>query len=90
MQQQIFSLATWGPGEGPKDQISFNVNYEVNFKDFYTKCVFSQIKYKKQLFQNFHYMFLVMPQMWDLGVTVVKKKFWAFFKGALLIACSGF
>ena len=31
-----------GPGEGSKDQISFNFNYKVNFKDFYTKlCVCS-------------------------------------------------
>ena len=28
------------PGEGSKGQISFNFNYKVNFKDFYTKlCV---------------------------------------------------
>ena len=32
----------WGPGEGSKGQISFNFNYKVNFKDFYTKlCVCS-------------------------------------------------
>ena len=31
-----------GPGEGSKGQISFNFNYKVNFKDFYTKlCVCS-------------------------------------------------
>ena len=24
----------WGLGEGPKGQISFNLNYKVNFKDF--------------------------------------------------------
>ena len=24
----------WGPGEGPKGQISLNLNYKVNFKDF--------------------------------------------------------
>ena len=35
-----FGPAPWGPGEGPKGQISFNFNYKVNFKDFYTKlCV---------------------------------------------------
>ena len=34
--------APWGPGEGSKIQISFNFNYIVNFKDFYTKlCVCS-------------------------------------------------
>ena len=25
------------PGEGSKGQISLNINYEVNYKDFYTK-----------------------------------------------------
>ena len=35
--QTFFGPAPWGPGEGPKGQISFNFNYEVNFKDFYTK-----------------------------------------------------
>ena len=35
----------WGqpPGDGSKSQISFNFNYKVNFKDFYTNlCVCSQ------------------------------------------------
>ena len=37
-----FGPAPWGPGEGPKGQISFNFNYKVNFKDFYSKlCVCS-------------------------------------------------
>ena len=31
----------WGPGEGPKGQISLNFNYKVNFK---TLCVFSHMK----------------------------------------------
>ena len=31
----IFLVRTpWGLGEGPKGQISFNLNYKVNFKDF--------------------------------------------------------
>ena len=35
----------WGPGEGPKGQISLNLNYKVNFKDFKTKlCVSSHIR----------------------------------------------
>ena len=35
-----FGPAPWGPGEGSKSQISFNFNYSVNFKDFYSKlCV---------------------------------------------------
>ena len=38
----FFGPAPWGPGEGSKGQISFNFNYKVNFKDFYTKlCVCS-------------------------------------------------
>ena len=32
----------WGLGEGSKGQISFNLNYKVNFKDFLSKlCVSS-------------------------------------------------
>ena len=35
-----FAPTPWSPGEGSKGQISFNFNYKVNFKDFYTKlCV---------------------------------------------------
>ena len=44
MQQHHFFWvpAPWGLGEGPKCQISLNLNYKVDFKDFYTKlCVFS-------------------------------------------------
>ena len=38
----FFGPAPWGPGEGSKSQISFNFNYKVNFKDFYSKlCVCS-------------------------------------------------
>ena len=37
-----FGPAPWGPGEGPEGQISFNLDYKVNFKDFYSKlCVCS-------------------------------------------------
>ena len=32
--------APWGPVEGSKGQISFNFNYKVNLKDFYTKLLF--------------------------------------------------
>ena len=41
--------APWGPGEGSKGQISFDFNYKVNFKDFYTKlcvCVLTNEIYK--------------------------------------------
>ena len=37
VQRQFFCPAPWGPGEGFKGQMSFNFNYKVNFKDFYTK-----------------------------------------------------
>ena len=38
----FFGPALLDPGEGSKGQISFNFNYKVNFKDFYTKlCVCS-------------------------------------------------
>ena len=38
----FFGPAPWGPGEGSKGQISFNLNYKVNFKDLYSKlCVCS-------------------------------------------------
>ena len=36
--------APWGPGEGPKGQISLNLNYNVNFKDFLTKLFVSSHK----------------------------------------------
>ena len=40
--KKIFGPAPWGHREGPKGQISFNFNYKVNFKDFYSKlCVCS-------------------------------------------------
>ena len=32
--------APWGPGEGPKGQISLNLNYKVNFKDFKPNFVY--------------------------------------------------
>ena len=43
VQQHIFfGPAPWGPGEGPKGQISLNFNYKVNYNDFLTKlCVSS-------------------------------------------------
>ena len=46
--EKIFGPTPWGPREGPKGQISFNFNYKVNVKDFYSKlCVCShKLKYK--------------------------------------------
>ena len=40
--------APWGPGEGSKGQISFNFNYKVNFKDFYSKLCVCSHKWKIQ------------------------------------------
>ena len=41
-QRNFFWPHPLGPGEGSKGQISFNFNYKVNFKDFYSKlCVCS-------------------------------------------------
>ena len=42
------SPAPWGPGEGSKVQISFNFNYKVNFRDFYTKLCVCSHKWKIQ------------------------------------------
>ena len=65
----FFGPIPWCPGEGSKDQISFNFNYKVNFKDFYTKtvCVFSQMKDTKHIRRDFYSVAWVMPQGWDLG-----------------------
>ena len=46
--QTFFGPAPWGPREGSKGQISFNFNYKVNFKKFYTNfvCVLKNERYK--------------------------------------------
>ena len=44
----FFAPAPWGPCEGSKGQISFNFNYKVNFKDFYTKLCVCSHKWKIQ------------------------------------------
>ena len=65
----FFGPAPWGPGVGPKGQISLNFNYKVNFKDLsQTLCVFSQMKDIKHNSRDFHLAAWVMPQGWDLGV----------------------
>ena len=64
------------PPEGLKGQISFNFNYKVNFKDFYT---ISQMKDTKYIRRDFYSVAWVMPQGSDLGALGVprgsKKKF---------------
>ena len=76
----FFCPAPWGPGEGLKGQISFNFNYKVNFKDFYTKlCVCPH----KWMIQNISDGILILlpgsyPRGWTLGAggaEVVKKNF---------------
>ena len=54
----IFGPAPWGPGEGSKVQISFNFNYKVNLKDFYTKLC---MKDTKHIRRDFHSVAWVMP-----------------------------
>ena len=46
--KKFFGPAPWGPGEGSKGQISFNFNYKVNFKDFYSKLCVCSHKWKIQ------------------------------------------
>ena len=48
VQRHFFGLSPWGPGEGSKGQISYNFNYKVNFKDFYTKLCVCTHKWKIQ------------------------------------------
>ena len=65
----VFGPTSWGPWEGLNGQISFNFNYKVNLKDFYTKLyVFSQMKNIKHIRQDFHSVAWVMPQGWYFGV----------------------
>ena len=78
----FFGPAPWGPGEGPKGQISLNIiKFQLlsQFQRFLnqTLCVFSQMKDIKHIRRDFHLAAWVMPQGWDLGVPwgVVGSKF---------------
>ena len=68
---QIWSMAHataqffWGPGEGPKGQMSLNLIQRFLNQ---TLCVFSQLKDIKHIRWDFHSVAWVMPQGWDLGV----------------------
>ena len=69
----FFCPAPWGPGEGPKGQISLNIiKFQLlsQFQKFLnqTLCVFSQMKDIKHIRRDFHLAAWVMPQGWDLGV----------------------
>ena len=70
-----FGPAPWGPGDGSKGQISFNLNYKVNFKEFLcqTLCLFSQMKDTKHIRRDFNSVALVMPQGSDLGAQGVPR-----------------
>ena len=80
----FFCPAPWVPGEGSKGQISFNFNYKVNFKNFYTKlCVCSH----KSKIQNISdRIFILSPGSCPRGGTSVRsgcpggKNFFFFFK----------
>ena len=79
----FFGPAPWGPGEGPKGQISNNIiKFQLlsQFQRFLnqTLCVFSQMKDIKHIRRDFHLAAWVMAQGWDLGVpwgVVWSKKF---------------
>ena len=78
VQRHIF----FGPGVGPKGQISLNIiKFQLlsQFQRFLnqTLCVFSQMKDIKHIRRDFHLAAWVMPQGWDLGVPwgVARSKF---------------
>ena len=80
----FFGPAPWGPGEGPKGQISLNIikfQLQSQFQRFLnqTLCVFSHMKDIKHIRRDFHSAAWVMPQGSDFGVPWgvwgVKKKF---------------
>ena len=58
-----------GPWGGSKSQISFNFNYKVIFKDFYTKLYvcFLQMKDTKHIRGDFHSVAWLMHQGLDFG-----------------------
>ena len=62
-------LAPWGLGEGPKGQISLNLNYKVNFKDFKPNFVYLLTNERYKTYQTgFSFGRLGHAQGWDLGV----------------------
>ena len=65
--------APWGPGEGPKGQISLKIikfQLQSQFQRFLnqTLCFFSEMKDIKHIRRDFHLVAWVMPQAWDLGI----------------------
>ena len=78
----FFCPAPWGPGEGSKGQISYNFNYKVSFKDFYTNfvCVLTNERYKTYQ-TGFSFCPLVHApgvELWGAGgAQGVKKYLWS-------------
>ena len=64
----FFGPTPWGPGEGSKGQISFNFNYKVNFKDFYTKLCVCSHKWKIRNISDG--ILILMPGSCPLGGTL--------------------
>ena len=66
----IFGVpAPWGLGEGPKGQISLNLNYKVNFKGFKPNFVYLLTNKRYITYQTgFSFGRLGHAQGWDLGV----------------------
>ena len=69
----FFCPTPWGPGEGPKGQITLKIiKFQLlsQFQRFLnqTLCVFSQMKDIKHIRRDIHLAAWVMPQGWDLGV----------------------
>ena len=69
----FFWPCPWGPEEGSKGQISFNFNYKVNFKDFYTKLCVCLMKDTKYIRQDFHSVAWVLPQGSDFAALGVPR-----------------
>ena len=75
-----------------KGQIPLNlVTMSISKHLYHTLCVFSQIKDRKHIEQNFYSVAGVLPQGWDLGVLGGSKKLnREICDGAPLTACSCF
>ena len=70
MNGTIFWVTTpWGLGEGPKGQISLNLNYKVNFKDFKPNFVYLLTNERYITYQTgISLSSLGDAQGWDLGL----------------------
>ena len=65
-------LGPWG-GVKRSKIIQFQLQSQFQRFLFQTLCVFSQMKDKKHIRQDFHYIAWVMPQGWDFGALGVPK-----------------